>query len=904
MGLPFGLILPLPFMPEPRRATTPLASGTVTFLFTDIEGSTRLWEKEPARMQSALARHDALARNAVESHRGTVVKMTGDGLHAVFDLPLDAIGATLQLQQALVDHEATSGVALRVRCGLHLGVVERRDNDYFGNAVNRTARIMAVAHGGQVIISQAVVDRVVDRLPDTVSLRDLGSVRLRDLARPERVYQVIHPQLRQDFPALRSLDVTPNNLPQQITSFVGREPALAEVRQLLTNTRLLTVVGVGGLGKTRLSLQVGAEVLDDYTDGVWFVELAPLSDARLVPQAVASVLGVKEEPGRPVQEALLKFVKDRQLLLIMDNCEHMAHACAGLARQLLQSGPQVKLLASSRESLHVVGETTYPLSTLAVPDPKQELPVAALAQYEAVHLFSDRALAAQPVFQVNHTNAAAVTNICRRLDGIPLAIELAAARVRALSVETIAERLSDRFHLLTGGDAASLPRLQTLRACIDWSYDLLTAPERSLLGRLAVFAGGWTLEAAEAVGIGGEVDRRDVLDLLSRLVEKSLVEFDAGGRYRLLETVRQYAQERLNEAGDGEEVRARHVDFFLALAEETAPGLVGPEPAQALVRLADEQENLFLAHRHCKNAADGAQKDLRLVHALTHLWPGNGRMELGFSMTVEALTCAGSAASDRLRGKVLGDAAYLSCSLGRYAETVAYAQEKLAIARVATDAKGASVAHFWLGAASMAEGDRAAARRHQEDGVALSRELGDSGNLAGALSGLADVIRGDGELDTARSLYREALELFREAGERSNFAITLINLAAVAIASADHARARELLREAAAITAETRSKQLEQLVLEILAQLWASVGEWARATHLDAAAAARLTEMGFRRSPADEQSRARMMANARQALGEAGFATAQSSGRAASFEETLADAHAWLEVPVQSGNRG
>ncbi len=313
----------------------------------------------------------------------------------------------------------------------------------------------------------------------------------------------------------------------------------------------MTVLGIGGLGKSRLSLQVAAEVLDDYPDGVWFVELAPVADARLVRQAVASVLGVKEEAGRPVLEALLKFVKDRRLLLLLDNCEHLAQACAELARQLLESGPHVKILASSREHLNIRGEKAYPLAPFAVPLPRQKLTREAIGQFAAVRLFVDRAIAAQPAFEVTDENAAAVAEICHRLDGIPLAIELAAARTRAMSVDQIAARLHDRFRLLGGGDRTALPRQQTLRALIDWSHDLLTAEERALFRRLAVFAGGFTLEAAEKVGAGGDLDERDVLDLLTRLVEKSLVALDAGGeRYRLLETVRQYAYEHLERSGE------------------------------------------------------------------------------------------------------------------------------------------------------------------------------------------------------------------------------------------------------------------------------------------------------------------------------------------------------------------
>ncbi len=486
---------------EPSVRVTEPAPPT-TFLFSDIEGSTRLWEQEPQRMQSALARHDALSRAAVEGHHGRVVKMTGDGLHAAFADPVDALLAMLEMQQALAERDAANDLELRIRCGLHLGAEQRRDGDFFGRAVNRAARIMSAAHGGQMLLSQAVAERVEQRLPGDVSLRDLGSVRLRDLETPEHVYQVVHAKLRADFPALRSLEATPNNLSQHLNSFVGRERELAETRKLLASTRLLTLLGVGGIGKSRLSTQLAAEVLDDYADGVWFVELAPLSDPAMVAQAVASVLGVVEDAGRPIVEALVKFVRDRNLLVVLDNCEHLVHACADLAKKLLQAGANLRIVASSRTYLQIAGETTYQVPTLSVPDPKRESRPEQLAEHEAVRLFIDRASSLQPSFRLNAQNAAAIADVCHRLDGIPLAIELAAARTRALSVEAIAARLNDRFRLLVTGDQTVLPRQRTLRALIDWSFDLLSEAERMLLLRLSVFAGGWTLEAAEAVGAG------------------------------------------------------------------------------------------------------------------------------------------------------------------------------------------------------------------------------------------------------------------------------------------------------------------------------------------------------------------------------------------------------------------
>jgi class 3 adenylate cyclase len=424
------------------------ASAVATILFTDIEGSTRLWDKEPERMRPALARHDAIVRTLIEDHRGIVIKLTGDGVYAAFGDPVDAVEAALKLQLALADPDATNGVPLRVRCGLHTGAIEHRD-DYFGSAVNRGARIMSAAHGGQVILSQSVVDSMAGKLPETVSLRDLGSVRLRDLSRHERVYQVVHPQLRQDFPALRSLEATPNNLPQQVSSFIGREEVLQQVKKAFGTTRLLTLLGVGGLGKTRLSLQIGADVMDDYPDGVWFIELAPLTDPQLVPQAVATALGVVEESGRPVQEALVKHVHDRKLLLILDNCQHLALAAAELAKALLQAGQAIKVLATSRESLHISGETTFSVPPLAVPPKHRPIALTALGEYESVRLFAERAVAAKPGFAMTEKNAQAIAEICRTLDGIPLAIELAAARVRALPIEAIAARLSDRFRLPT-----------------------------------------------------------------------------------------------------------------------------------------------------------------------------------------------------------------------------------------------------------------------------------------------------------------------------------------------------------------------------------------------------------------------------------------------------------------------
>ncbi|HEY0338586.1 MAG TPA: tetratricopeptide repeat protein, partial [Burkholderiales bacterium] len=728
-------------------------------------------------MRPALARHDAIIRSAVEGNGGTVVKMSGDGVHAVFADPLDAVRATLELQRKLAEPEGAEGVALQVRCGMHAGVDERRDNDFFGSGVNRAARIMSVAHGGQVLLSQAVAALVSDRLPGDVSLRDLGNVRLRDLDTPERVYQVMHPRLRQDFPALRSLETTPNNLPQQVSSFVGRERVLADIRNQLGNTRLLTLFGAGGLGKTRLSLQVAAEMLDDFPDGVWFVDLAPMTDERLVPQAAASVLGVKEEAGRPVLEALVKYVSDRELLLILDNCEHLLHACAELASQLLRSGRRLKILASSRQPLHVAAETTYHVPSLSVPEPQATVTTQALAQYEAVRLFVDRARAAQPSFQITDGNSKAVVDICHRLDGIPLALELAAARARALSVTEIAARLNDRFRLLTTGDRTALPRQQTLRASIDWSYALLTDEERALLRRLAVFAGGWTLHAAEAIGAAGAVAKADVLDLLTNLVEKSLVKSDAGGdRYRLLETVRQYAQERLDESGERDLAYNNHLRFYLEFAERAWPELVGPNQGRWLKELDLERDNILAAHALCEHANCDAELGLRLASSVKRYWLNRGLLGLGHRVTVEALSRPGASERTAVRCRALFDAGQLGSFMGQYGEAQQYLEESLSIAREIGDQRRIAMVLQPLGIVHHGQGNMSTARGYFEEALALAQGLGNKREIAAALNALAQLHRVQGEPDMAEPLYENAVALAHELGDRESIAIGLLNL--------------------------------------------------------------------------------------------------------------------------------
>jgi len=846
-------------------------------------------------MRVALIRHDRILREAVVGHHGVVVKTTGDGIHAAFQDPRDAVAASVEMQIALEDPASPDALPLRVRCGMHAGVIEVRDGDYFGTAVNRAARIMGAAHGGQVLISQAVADLIRNPPPDGVSLRDLGAVRLRDLSDAERVFQVEHAGLRSAFPALRSLEAVPNNLPQQVTTFIGREREQDEVKELLGKTRLLTLSGIGGMGKTRLSLQVAAAVLNDYPDGVWFVELASITDKRLVPQAVASVAGVKEGTGQSVILALIKHVRDRKLLLVLDNCEHLVPACAVLAKRLLQAGAGVKILASSREHFNIAGESVYSVPPLSVPKPDGGIRTETILQCEAAHLFIDRATAVQPAFRLTEQNAPAVVEICRRLDGIPLALELAAARVRSLSIELIAERVNDRFRLLTTGDRTALPRQQTLRALIDWSFDLLNGKERVLFRRLAVFAGGWTLQAAEAVGCGDEVDPSEVLDLLGDLVDKSLVTMEvAGGRYGLLETVRQYAQERLSLSGEGEGVRKRHLDFYLAFAEKAGAGLTGPDEPAFLKQLDLDRENVLAAHAFCIQTDGAAESGYRLVSAIKFYWFTRGLLNLGRRVTVEAVSTPAVPVASLGRCRALWVGGQICCAMGRYNEAIKYLQESLSIARALDDVRMVVSVLNVLGLAALGQGDRVVARLHGVEALALASKLDNKRQIAVASTALAQIHRLDGELDAAVPLYERTVALARELGDSEAAAVGLLNLAMVAIERGTAKPARSLLLEVLTITEQSGSKRAGQCAVDVCAGLAALNEDWEQAARFYGVAERQTADTGIRRDPADDAFLRPWMSNALDALGDPAFAASQASARALNYEQGIAEARAWL----------
>ena len=690
-----------------------LPTGTVTFLFTDLEGSTRLWEEHPEAMKSALAQHDSILRDAVEAHSGHVVKTTGDGVHAVFAEPLRAIGAAVAGQRALAD--ASTEPPLRVRMGIHTGPAELRDGDYYGSAVNRAARVMSAAHGGQIVVSLATEELVRDHLPDGNEVMDLGEHRLRDLSRPERLFQVAAPGLESDLPPLRSLEAFPSNLPAQLTSFVGREEDLSGIATALRDARLVTITGVGGVGKTRLAIQVAAEVLPRFPDGAWLCELAVADDRESMAQILAVTFGVRARAGLSLEASIVEFLRAKRLLVVLDNCEHLLRPARDFASSVLNACPGIGILATSREALGVPGEQTWPLRSLDVPDSSS---IAEVTAAEAAVLFSERARAVRPGFVVDESNAAAVADICNRLDGIPLALELAAARVVAMSPIDIATRLDERFRLLTGGRHASVERHQTLRAAVDWSYSLLDDGERTVFNRLAVFSGTFDANAAEAVVTGGGVESWDVVDALTGLVAKSMVLADEGTagsmRYQLLETLRQYAAERLDAEGETDAWRRRHATHYAEAAELITVGLRGRDETASRARLDAEIDNFRSAVAWSLDAGDDEDSELalRIIAALS--FESSMQREVGVGAWAARAVDRAERSTPGRRADVLSAASYSALARGDHARSHELALAALRDGTVGDWSPG--LAHVSLCYGALATGNHDNVRRWMDEG--------------------------------------------------------------------------------------------------------------------------------------------------------------------------------------------
>jgi predicted ATPase/class 3 adenylate cyclase len=773
-----------------------LPNGTVTFLFTDIEGSTKLWDDHPEEMKAALAKHDSILKAIIDADHGYVIKSTGDGVHAVFEKAIDAVNATIKIQHDL-QADSASSFSLKVRMGLHTGEAELRDGDYFGSTLNRAARIMSAGHGGQILISEVTMQLAREHFPSTVSVLDMGEHHLKGLVHAEKIYQLVAPDLQQDFPALMSIATATNNLPTQLTSFIGRERELREAKQKLSDARLLTLIGPGGTGKSRLSLQLAEEVLPDFADGVWFVELAPLVDPELILQTIASVLNVRAQIGMPLKDIVSDYLRAKNMLIILDNCEHLIEACAQLVDQCLHNAPKTKIIVSSREALGIGGETVFRVPSLTLPNAGQTSREA-LAGFESIQLFVARAKAANPKFELTEKNAASVAQICRRLDGIPLALELAAARASVFSAEQIASRLDDRFKLLTGGSRTALPRQQTLRALIDWSYDLLSDVERALLRRLSVFAGGWTFEAAEFV-----CPNHDVMDLLTQLVNKSLVIVDdddsESTRYRLLETIRQYARDKLLDAGESFEARKIHSRFFLQMAENAERELFKANSVKLVNSLENEQDNIRVALEW--TTEEDVESALRIVYALQLFWNRRGYTTEGRNLGEAVIASAealppleGEAAVQRktLIAKAFSTLIALAISQGdnQYVSEISAKFVFYASGTINNGLLARGLAYMCAG--RLAVGDIEGVDNWTREALEHARASTDAyalGLSLGVTSQFLMITGGDIEL--ARDYASQSKKVLREHGNQWGYTLILLGIGMVAKYKGDYKLSRE-----------------------------------------------------------------------------------------------------------------
>jgi non-specific serine/threonine protein kinase len=742
-----------------------------------------------------------------------------------------------------------------------------------------------------------LVGRCLEKNPQR-RLRDIGDARI-------EIEEALGTRHAASAPPTTSRPRATHNLPKPLTSFVGRDRELADCRRLLGGTRLLTLTGVGGCGKSRLMLRLADELLSEHPDGVWFLDLAPLSDPLRVPEALVATLGVQEEAGRTLTDTLADHLRDKRALILLDNCEQMLAAAADVAATLLQACAQVRTIATSRETMAIPGETTYQVPSLPLPDPSGHAGADTIGRSDSVRLFVERAALVRPGFQLDDQNAPIVAEICRRLDGIPLAIELAAARVKVLAADEIRARLDDMFRLLTGGSRATLPRHQTLRATIQWSYDLLSAPEQELLRNLSVFAGGWTLDAATAVS-GSDQDEFEVLDALARLVDKSLVVVAVEGsntrksRYRLLETVRQYALEKLNEAGQGGAVRDRHLAYFLGLASDAR--LTGPEQVRWLSRLEAEHENLLAAISWCLHVVDGAEPGLRLGGALWRFWNVRGHLTLGREMLDKVLRRDGASESSPARFSSLRGAAALALNQGDLTSARSLNEQALALARELGEPLAISQALNGLGMLASSAGEHEAGRSFYEQSLAAAREAGDERGVAIAQNNLGDVAMTLGDYEAARPLLEESLATHRRSGDQAGQRVALINLAVISTRTGNALQARAQFVESLRLARELGSRHMGAQSFESIVELALALGEVAHVTRLCGAAEAirQATELSMTR---DEQKvHDSVVAAARSKLGDQRFAALEAEGRAMSFEAAVAYALAWLEDNPPSGS--
>ena len=931
-------------LPDPAPLNgAALPTGTVTFLFTDIEGSTERWDAHREAMSAAVQRHDSIGRAVMAAHGGYVFKTLGDAFCVAFARPEAAVTAALDFQRELAAEDFAAVGRLRVRAALHTGTADERGGDYFGPTVNRVARLLSIGHGGQTLLSGVMHDLVLGVLPPQASLRDLGEHRLKDLSRPENVYQLVAPGLASAFPALRSRESSPNNLPLQMTSFVGRDREVAEIAELLGTRRLVTLVGSGGIGKTRTSLQVAANFLDGSGNGVWFIELAPLASGDYIPAAIAQALGLSLPPEGDALAHLVETLKSWEALLVFDNCEHLIDGSAKSITALIRGCPKIAVLASSRQGLGVAGEATYRLPSLAVGGAGTgDLSATDAAAAPAVALFVERAISADHHFALTDENASNVVEICRRLDGIPLAIELAAARVKILSPRQLRERLDERFRVLTGGSRDALPRQQTLRALIDWSHDLLDDRERMLFRRLGIFVNGFTLEAATAIGTSDDLDGLDLFDVLASLVDKSLVLAEPAGdalRYRMLESTRAYAREKLHASGESDDRALRHLRHLRDRFVDERKGVMRTgraEPMDQLIAIELEDLRAALDWGMANNEVELASE---MIVAVGGNWRVVALASEGYARIANAIERLADGAAATLRSGLFTLKGLFAANFGRVRDSYEFTSEGVRLGRASEDRTTLAFALLYQGNALRRAGHiddaadaltEAQAFISSEDGWLALIALEYKASLVG--------IRGDHE--SAVRLFQELRDKHRALGNRTAAVVSGLNLAEWEHALGKTERAVVILQETLADvqSAPTRNELLYvgsardligylvaldrlaearvtarellrrygsdaihigpiSFALEHLALVLTLENDPARAAQLAAHADATLRDLGYEREFTEKTTRTRLDALLAKRLPGDQRTALETRGAAMSREEAVALALAALEEP-------
>ena len=826
-----------------------LPTGTVTFLFTDIEGSTTLAQEFPDIWESLRRRHDAILRHAIESANGYVFRIVGDAFCAAFHTVGDALRAAIRSQISLAD-KSWEGPAIKVRMGIHTGKAElQEDGEYLGYlTLTRVQRVMSVAHGSQILLSSTAAELVHNELPEGIFLLDMREHRLKGLQKPERLWQVGVPGLPHEFPPLQSFSSIPNNLPVQLTSFIGREKEIATLKETLSNHRLITLTGPGGVGKTRLSIEAASELVNDFRNGVWFVDLAHVTDPALVAVTIARVLGVPEMPGRKMIDILKDYLRDKELLLVLDNFEQVVEASA-LAKELLVAAPEMKVMITSRTLLRVAGEHEYQVPLLPLPNHERPLTLERLAHMESVRLFVERAQAAKADFVLTGENAPAIAETCQRLDGLPLAIELAAARVRVLPPQKMISQLDNRLKFLTSAARDLPPRQQTLRAAIGWSYDLLTVTEQLLFRQLAVFMGGATMEAIEYVC---SMDKLDILNHLESLLDKSLlrqVEQDDEPRYEMLETIRDFADEMLVLSGEEAQVQTRHLAYFHGLARAAEPNLVSPDEMEWIKRLTSEHDNLRAAVQW--GLKNDLEKAVELLCDLTLFWSRAGHNEevigwLGLALSNPLLTAVDSPPRRylRLRARALLALGILSLQQ-EYPEAPSTLREAVALLRQLDEKHDLALALAFVGFL----GDLRAA----QESVDIARTTDDPWLLAYSLVWQSQALRAGGDdLQRASQAAAEGAAWSRKLGSAWAMARSVFSQAQLAAALGDLAQARGHFHESMALFTQTQDKYHANLARTELAHVERMQGNYTEALELYKAALQVWHDLGLRAAVAHQ----------------------------------------------------